>query len=142
MNSSCRTYDNTLSAKFALGVVDISDIAFYSDSVMRTSLRAKSATDAGCLTSLTCDRTFILVHTRHEHTHVARSFVPEFDDRLRTCFHTSTASHTFFLIHDRKTSLFIHGKSTEFAGLHTVAATKTSERTSSVTGIKRRLHLA
>ena len=80
MNCSSRTYDHALPAQFALGIVDICDISLYGNRIVRTSLGAESATDAGCLAGLTRNRALILVHTRDIYAHSARSLVAEFDD--------------------------------------------------------------
>ena len=62
MDCPGRTNHHALAAELALRIIDVCHIAFHGDGVMRTSLGAQSASDAGSLASLAGNRAFVLVH--------------------------------------------------------------------------------
>ena len=108
MNCTCRTYHNAFATQFALRIINVCHIALDCDSLVRTSLRAESASDAGSLAGLARNRTFVLVYTRHIDTHTARTFVSKFNDRFRTSLYAGAASDTLALVNHRESCLFIH----------------------------------
>ena len=84
MNSTCRANRYTLAAHTALRIIDISHIILYGDCFKRTLFRTFSATDTCIDTSLTGNSTFVFVYTADKYTTGLRSFLPQFNDILRT----------------------------------------------------------
>ena len=108
MNCTCRTYHNAFATQFALRIINVCHIALDCDSLVRTSLRAESASDAGSLAGLACNRTFVLVYAGHIDAHTAWTFVSKFNDGFRTSLYTGAASDTLAFINYRKSCFFIH----------------------------------
>ena len=142
MDCTRRANGLALTAKLALGIIDVGHIVFENNSIVRTGLGADAATDAGIRTGLLHGRATVLVHAAHEHPHATGSFRTQFDDGFRAGLRAGTASRTFFLVHHRQTGNGIHRQGAELAGLYAVPATQAAERAAGITRVQGRFHTA
>ena len=62
MDCPGRTNHHALAAELALRIINVCNIAFHGDGVMRTSLGTQATSDAGSLASLAGNRALVLVH--------------------------------------------------------------------------------
>ena len=138
MNSTCRANRYTLAAHTALRIIDISHIILYCDCFKRTLFRTFSATDTCIDTSLTGNSTFVFVYTADKYTTGLRSFLPQFNDILRTSFHTSSTSSTFVLINLWQSCLRVNFDSTEVTSFFTITVTQATKCTSGFSTIQSR----
>ena len=142
MDSTSRALKHTFAAKLALCKIDVCEIVLHGNRAVRAGLRTFAATDAGCLTCLASNSALVLIDTRDENPHIARSFCTEFDDILRAGLHACSAGGALVLVNLRKPSLRIHVNSVELAGCHAVTAAKTAVGATRVTAVERSLHAA
>ena len=112
------------------------------DSVVGTGFLAYAAADAGSAAGLLHGRALLLVAAGNIDPHSPRTFGPEFDQSLRTCFHTGAASGTLAFIERRESGFRIHLYRSEGAGCDTVTASQTAETAESISGIEGSLDLA
>ena len=108
MDGSGRTCSHTFAAEFALREINICNISFHGDGIVRTVLRTDSASDAGSLASFPGYRALVLVHAGDIDTHSARSLVAQLDDTLRAGLHACSAGNALAFVHDRKSGLLSH----------------------------------
>ena len=85
-DGACRAHRLTLTAKLALGEINVGDVVLNGDGIVSTSLRADSAADAAGRASLLHSWPLVLVHAGHVHPHSARSLGPQLDDGFRASF--------------------------------------------------------
>ena len=115
------TLGDTLTAGFALGVIDIGHIVAHRNSFKGAYLGALAAADTCVLAGLHSHSAFFLVDTADEDTTALIALVSQLDNTARTSFGTGATGGALLLVDHRRAGLGIHMDGIKLAGSHTVA---------------------
>ena len=134
------TFGRTFTTHFAGFDVDVSQVVFYPDGVVRTYLEAFGTTGARHCTIFPGNTALVPVHARYINFAVFSVFMTQFDDGTRTGFYTRAASRATGIVYYRQSGCRIHRQSIELTGYSAVAAPQTTICAVGIAGVQAMLY--